>query len=112
MRFPDDVNGDVFRRMVASGFDFSVPHPVEFFAVFADGEAANRVARRYIGEHEAGEDTLAGVRTTPLESGETELFIARPMLVTHAAVTAYETRLGERVAQEGGRLDGWGVLQD
>lgn len=112
MIFPDDVDGDVFRRMQASGFDFSVPHPVEFFAVFADAEAANRVAEQYIEEHQRGGDQLAHVRTTGRENGETELFIAKTMTVTYEAVTAFEARLTERAAQNGGRPDGWGVLQD
>ena len=62
MSFPDDENGDVLRRMEASAFDFSMPHNVDFFAVFRTEEMADVVAEQFVADHHAG-DTLVAVDT-------------------------------------------------
>jgi hypothetical protein len=111
MQFPDDENGDVLRRMAASGFPFDKPHEVDFFAVFPTMEAANTVARQYMADHHAGA-TMAGVETGPHHRAGAELKLVKTMLVTHENVTAFEGLLAERSRQVGGELDGWGVLQD
>ena len=49
MQFPDDENGDVLRRMAASGFDFGRAHDVDFYAVF--GEQANAALVAASGSH-------------------------------------------------------------
>ncbi len=110
IEFPFDSNGDVFRRMQASGFDFSKPHDVEFFAVFRTEAEADEVAQLYLADHKAGE-RLVNIETRPAESGGMELELVKSMLLTHGAVTAFESVLRERVATRDGYLDGWGVLQ-
>lgn len=40
-----------------------------------------------------------------------ELMLVKSMLVTHESVSAFESRLAERVSQHDGYMDGWGVLQ-
>ena len=111
MTFPDDENGDVFRRMEASAFDFSRPHNVDFFAIFPTMREANEVAKQFIADHHAGAP-LVSVKTRPSEKGVTELMIVKSMLVTHEDVTNFENLLGRRVAQHDGCLDGWGVMQE
>ena len=111
MQFPDDENGDVLRRMAASGFDFGPPHDVDFYAVFPARADAMLVARQLI-EADAREMALAGVSTNGAPEGGTELKVVRNMLVTHEGVTAFERRLGDLCAAYSGRLDGWGVMQD
>jgi len=111
MSFPDDANGDVFRRMEASAFDFSRPHNVDFFAVFPTLREANAVAKQFIADHHAGEP-LVSVKTRSSEKGGTELMVVKSMLVTHENVTNFENLLAQRVAQHDGYVDGWGVMQE
>jgi hypothetical protein len=111
MQYPNDLNGDVFRRMEAHGFDFKVPHDVEFFAIFPTEELADEVATLYLEEHRAGE-TMKKIRTKPGRDGGMELVLVKPMLVTYENVDRFESELGNRVAARGGYLDGWGVLQE
>ena len=110
MPYPNDASGDVFRRMEAHGFDFSVPYEVEFFALLPTEAQADKVARQYAAEHAAG-GKLTNVETRPGKDGGMELVVVKPMLVTYENVTRFEADLGARVSAEGGRLDGWGVMQ-
>lgn len=45
--YPQNVNGDVFRRLENDNFDFSIEHPVDFYAIYATEEEADLVARRH-----------------------------------------------------------------
>lgn len=111
MAYPDTASGDVFRRLEAHGFDFSVPHEVEFFVLFPDEQCADAVAKKYVVEHKEGK-RLAKVETRSGRQGGMELIIAKEMFVTYDNVTQFEAELGKRAAAFGGRLDGWGVLQE
>ncbi|HEX7029300.1 MAG TPA: ribonuclease E inhibitor RraB [Gammaproteobacteria bacterium] len=110
MNFPDDANGDVLRRMTRHGFDFSKPHPVEFFAVFPTEAAADAVARQYVADHES--DPLENIETSAHEPGGMELMLVKNMFVTYENIKRFEAVMRQRVAAQGGRLDGWGVMQD
>jgi hypothetical protein len=111
MKSPDDVNGDVFRRMEENGFDFSVEHVVDFHSVFATEEAADLIARMYLADHKAG-DELANIETKPHAKGGMELMLSKRMLVTYEAVSQFEAELLRRVSKVEGYLDGWGVFQE
>lgn len=111
MDFPDDENGDVFRQMEKSGFDFSLPHDVEFFAVFSTEEEAEAVGRQFVADRKGGEKIVT-IKTQPAEAGGMELMLVKRMLLTHENVTEFESRLAERVSHHDGYLDGWGVLQE
>ena len=110
MTYPDDANGDVFRRMEATEFDFSAEHVVDFHAVFATEAMADQIARMYLADHKAG-DKFTNIETKPFPQGGMELTLSKQMLVTYEAVTTFESALSERVALVDGYLDGWGVLQ-
>ena len=109
MNFPDDDNGDVLRRMQEHGFDFSKEHVVDFHAVLATEEAADKIARMYVEDHKAG-NRLENIETKPHEVGGMRLDLAKRMIVTHESVTEFESLLESRVSQFEGYLDGWGVL--
>lgn len=111
MHFPDDENGDVLRRMQDAGFDFSLPHDVEFFAVFRTEAAADTVARQFVADR-AGGEAIVAIETRPADPGGMELMVVKSMLVTHDNVTAFESRLAQRVSLHDGYMDGWGVLQN
>jgi hypothetical protein len=111
MTYPDDENGDVFRRMASHGFDFSKEHVVDFHAVMATEEEANKVARMFLADHNAGQK-LENIETKPHEVGGMRLDLAKKMIVTYKSVTEFESLLAERVSQFEGYLDGWGVMQE
>src|SRR5450432_3905023 len=105
MKYPNDASGDVFRRMDASGFDFQVPHNIEFFAIFPTEEGADEVAKQYLSDHRAG-DPFVNIETRPAPSGGMELIVVKTMLVTYENVTGFEAEFGKRVSAHEGRLDG------
>lgn len=111
MEFPADENGDVLRRMEASGFDFSALHDVEFFAVLRTEHEADVVARQFVADRATGE-TIVAIETQPADKGGMELMVVKSMLVTHENVSAFELRLAQRVSQHDGYMDGWGVMQE
>lgn len=111
MKYPDDINGDVFRRMENDGFDFSVEHIVDFYSVFATEAGADQIARKYLADHKAG-DVFTNIEARPREEGGMELILSKRMLVTYETVGEFEKKLGELVSKVDGYLDGWGVLQD
>jgi hypothetical protein len=111
MKYPDDANGDVFRRLEEHDFDFSVEHVVDFFAVFATEAEADQIARLYLADHQAG-DKLVNIETKPSPEGGMELTLSKKMIVTYEEVSRFEQTLAERVARVDGYLDGWGVMQD
>lgn len=67
-QLPDDENGNVLRRMQSSGFDFTKPHDVEFFAVFRTEAMADSVARQYVADSKAG-DKIKWIDTKPAKRG-------------------------------------------
>jgi hypothetical protein len=109
-KFPDAANGDVLRRMEDHGFDFAIEHVVDFYAVFATESEADRIARMYVADHKAG-DKLTNIETKPFDRGGMQLTLSKRMLVTYETVSAFESKLAERVSEVEGYLDGWGVLQ-
>lgn len=111
MTYPDNENGDVFRRMESHGFDFSKEHVVDFHAVMATEEAADKVARMFLADHKAGRK-LENIETKPHAVGGMRLDLSKKMMVTYEAVTEFEALLEERVSQFEGYLDGWGVMQE
>jgi hypothetical protein len=52
--YPDDVNGDVFRRLEEDNFDFSIEYPVDFYAIYATEEEADLVAKQYAKDWNGG----------------------------------------------------------
>ena len=96
--------------MEAHGFDFSKEHVVDFHAVMATEEEADKVARMFLADHKAGQK-LENIETKPQEVGGMRLDLAKKMIVTYESVTKFESLLAERVSQFEGYLDGWGVMQ-
>ena len=109
-KYPDDVNGDVFRRLEKSDFDFSKDHSVEFFAVFATEEEADKIARMYVNDHE-NDFILKNIETRPYEKGGMELELVALMKITYRSIVDFENKFQERVATVEGYLDGWGIWQ-
>jgi len=109
--YTDDINGDVFRRMETSGFNFEKEHVVDFHAVMETEEDADKIAQMYLADDIDGEKII-GVETKPFDEGGMEINLEVRMIVSYERVTKFEAVLAERVSQFEGYLDGWGVLQD
>jgi hypothetical protein len=106
--YPDDVNGDVFRRLEEANFDFSIEHPVDFYAIYATEEEADLVARQYATDWRRGKQ-FKNIETRPSEKGGMELELVPIMMVTYKNIVDFEKTLAERTAKVNGYLDGWGV---
>jgi len=107
--YPDDVNGDVFRRLEEDDFDFSIEHPVDFYAIYASEEEADLVARQYATDWKSGQK-FKNIETRPSDKGGMELELVPIMMVTYDNIIAFENKLAERTSKVNGCLDGWGVL--
>lgn len=107
--YPDDVNGDIFRRLEEDSFDFSIEHRVDFYAIYATEEEADFVARQYATDWKHGQQ-FENIETRPSEKGGMELELAPIMMVTYENIAAFEKTLAERTSKVNGYLDGWGVL--
>jgi hypothetical protein len=105
VHFPKDENGDVLRRMAASGLQFDRIHDVDFFAIFRLRSDAELVAEHLV----KTERTLVSVTTDTCQTGETELKVVRKMLLTHGNITDFEHLFGTLCAKYDGSADGWGV---
>lgn len=107
--YPEDTNGDVFRRLEEQNFDFSKKHNVEFFAVFATEEEADQIAKQYVEDWNSGTNFI-NIETRPHEVGGMELELVIEMEVTYENIVAFENKLEERVSKVEGYLDGWGLF--
>lgn len=107
--YPDNDNGDVFRRLEEADFDFSQEYAVDFYAVYATEEEADIVARQFASDWKAGEK-FKNIETRPAEKGGMELELVPVMKVTYENIAAFEKKLSDRTSKVNGYLDGWGVL--
>ena len=109
MSYPADENGDVFRRLESHGFDFTTEHVVDFHAVLATEKSADIVALMFLADDKAG-DTYENIETYPHDEGGMCLDLSKKMFVSYDAVTKLESLLANRISDNQGYLDGWGVL--
>lgn len=107
--YPDDANGDVFRRLEEDNFDFSLEYALDFYAIYASEQEADLVARQYMKDWKDGQP-FKNIETRPGQKGGMELQLVPIMKVTYKNVVAFENKFAERTSRVNGYLDGWGVL--
>lgn len=105
--FPDDENGDVLRRMRASGDDLAGARDIEFTVVFSTREAVQEFGDYF---------HSLGYRISAEESGCVEglpwdVVVVNHMLPTHSGITEFERELQKIAEPLGGRNDGWGCFE-
>ena len=106
MKYPDDANGDVLRRMEAHGDDLTCPRNIEFTVVFPNENAAKRFADHFSTLGYAASAEL----TETVENFPWDVVVIKHMVPSHAEIGAFEDSL-QRVADTfGGHSDGWGCL--
>jgi len=104
---PDDENGCVLKRMIASGDDITIPRKVNFSVVFPD-EASARVFREIVLVMWDDVDIYFSDVVCELPWDVTVSVFMAP---SHREITDVESCLGEQAAKLGGRNDGWGCFE-
>ena len=106
MNWPNDVDGDVFRRLEENGLDFGKKHVIDFTVEFENwppSGAAVQVLQRYHPSTELiSDDEMQGGYALLKING----------FVNYELVTRTEQELTDLMMPFGGRCDGWGVLYD
>jgi hypothetical protein len=104
--YPDDANGDVFRRKEAAGDDLTCPRDLDFTVVFPDQDSAEKFAVyfRLLGYAVSVEFTET-VTALPWD-----VVVAKHMALSYEAVVEFEDLLESVAIKFGGRNDGWGCF--
>jgi regulator of RNase E activity RraB len=107
---PDDGNGEVLRRMLASGADLTQPLRIDFDHLLPTQAAAEQMAAA---ARQQGFEVIVAVGED--EEGNPDpsfwdVCCSRVMVPSHAAITATELSLGRMAESFGGRADGWGCM--
>lgn len=103
--FPQDANGDVLRRMLASGDDLSKPRDIEFVHVMTSGSSARKLA-------DAAAKLGYSASVSRAEDGtDWKTICVSQMVPTHSSITATEEALAKLAKQFGGYADGWGCFE-
>ena len=104
MSWPADADGDVFRRLEASGFNFSAEYAVDYnvdFPAWPPPQEAIRWLQQEYGNVE--------LYPPEVESDGYALFRVRGF-VTYERVTGVQQHTSAALAKFGGVCESWGVL--
>ena len=100
MTWADDADGDVFRRLVEGGFDFSRSYAVDFnvdFASWPPPQEAIDVLRSMYGE-------------ITVYAPDHDVSFKVEGKVSYEGVTSVQRRTTAAMAKFGGACESWGVL--
>ena len=103
--WPEDADGDVFRRLASSGFAFGLPHTLDYnvdFTSWPPPEAAIKVLSRLFG-------TLAVNEPRGSTSGYVQFQDAG--LVSYPRVIEVQRIASAAMAKFGGVCESWGVMR-
>ena len=106
MNWPDDADGDVFRRLVEHGFDFSKPYAVEYnvdFKNWPPSQAALETLRSMFGTIQIFE---------PDDNGSGYVLFQIYGFVSYEGVTSTQRHITVAMVAHGGMCESWGVLHD
>ncbi len=107
LSFPNDENGDVLRRMQASGDDLSKARYISFTVVFPSEENAAE-----FGEHFSKMSYKVTLKNTScIKELPWDVVVIKHMVPKHAAITSFEEELDAIAKTLGGRNDGWGCFE-
>lgn len=103
-RWPNDADGDVLRRMVASGFDFSNETEIDFNIDFDSWPPPIELL-------EALRKQFAKVEMySPRQTGSGYVLVVVQDRLTYDLVMFMQRSLTELAASSGGICESWGVL--
>ncbi len=106
MTWPNDADGDVFRRLAEHQFDFSKPHTVDYNVDFERWPPAPAALNHL-------DSTFGPIVIFDPDAdgpGYVQFQVRGP--VTYEAVTRMQRQATVAMAPYGGICDSWGVLQE
>jgi hypothetical protein len=108
MTHPNDVNGDVLRRMEAKGDDLTKPRNIDFNVVFGDGDSAEQFAKHFraLG-HKVSVEHTGTNKDFPWD-----VLVVQYMVPSHEGITKFEQQLEFVADNWGGHNDGWGCFSE
>ena len=104
MAWPGDVDGDVFRRLEANGFDFSSRHWVDFNIDLENRPPWDGVIQQVQTQFPDADVTIEG------GDGREYLLVRLFDSLTYEFVLRIQDELSKIAAPFGGCCDSWGVL--
>lgn len=112
MNWPDDVDGDVLRRMESSGFDFNKEHEIDFNIDFdhwpLSDEEKNIITNLY------PNCEFVDPEPEDIEEGD-DLGYAQFVIkdkITYELVMDVQEKVTNNMKEIGGWCESWGVLQE
>ena len=105
--FPDDDNGYALRRLADRGVDLTIARHIDFAVVFE--EAAQALAFHGVMQR-AG--CLCELSPPHADVAGYDVIVTISMAPIHAGLTAMEDELAAASEAMGGRIDGWGFLEE
>ena len=112
MTWPNDIDGDVFRRLEAHGFDFSIEHEIDINIDFDSWPLSNNtvdaINELYPGCNfiEPDEEDIENGDT----NGYVQFYITEKL--TYELIVKMQKEATNKVKQYGGWCDSWGVVSN
>ena len=103
---PDDIDGDVLRRMRSQGDSLQAPRDIDFNILFSDEAPAIEFCRSF----DPAEFRCRYKRYDEEEGLSWNVTVSRHMVPHHADIVAHESRLQELATHLEGEVDGWGCF--
>lgn len=103
--WPNDVDGDVFRRMQASGFDFETPTDIDFNIDFDAWPPAEEFMEKLRAQFSSVEAYPPG------STGKGDVQFVVHAELTYELVMFIQSSVSELASPFGGVCESWGVLQ-
>lgn len=104
MSWPDDADGDVFRRLEASGFDFSRDYTIDYIVDFDSwppSPAVLKLLRERYGEIEL---------CAPEDDSRGSILFRVVGRVSYEGVTSVQRLVTAAMRPHGGVCESWGLL--
>lgn len=105
LNWPDDVDGDVLRRMQEAGFDFSAPVDIDFNIDFESWPPSAQCMAKLTAIHPNAK--LIEPEDDDDEEGYVQIVVHD--LLTYEMVIRVQRELSELVAPYGGVCESWGA---
>jgi hypothetical protein len=105
LRFPDDADGDVLRRLEKSGFDFSTTWEIDFMVDF-DSWPPSQAALDILKKEYSAIEVYA-----PDDDGDGYILFSINAPVSYDLIMDTQQTASSLVFSFGGVCEAWGVLQ-
>ena len=112
MSWPNDVDGDVFRRMEENGFDFTIEYAIDFNIDFDSWPLDKSTKESILAMFpscefvEPDEEDIAEGNTIGYAQFQ---IVAKP---THELVVSIQEQVTKKLKRLGGWCESWGVMQE